>query len=122
MGKGAYMTIVNGSSQNVELGISNVQCMYEDHFPPLQKFLPTGQSIVSAYIEAKASGSCAFENSHFTLDVTSNSGSVGMKFTESGNTWSVDSTKVIGAGLQVTGASQVAGDQYQIVVTVTNAP
>ena len=76
MGYGAYMNIVNTTDQPVTTTVGDMNCMYDDGdegsniqawanvtIPPKGES-PGGQG---QYVEAKGSGSCAFESSWFEI-------------------------------------------------------
>ena len=76
MGYGANMTVTNRSTSIVTTGVSSQTCMYDNgddgsnvSFFNNIAILPNSSapSGGSQYIEAKSSGSCAFEASSFTL-------------------------------------------------------
>lgn len=78
MGFGARMVVVNNDTKSHKLTISNINCMYDngDEGSNLQVWnnvtiapftsIPT---IGTQYIEVKASGSCAFQTSTFTVNI-----------------------------------------------------
>lgn len=127
MGKGAYVTIQNESTQALTLSYSNLNCMFQNgdegsNFGPISGAVKPGASRPAGgaqYIEAKASGSCAFETSTFNMNIQCPGGTLTLNFSESGNTWRVDNAHVVAAGLQASTAIQ-SGDQYHINVVVAD--
>ena len=73
MGTGADVTIYNQTSSPFTVTLSHVKCMYKkgEHGSELQNFndlsISSYSSSPSTYVEAKASGGCAFDQSAFTL-------------------------------------------------------
>lgn len=127
MGYGAFMNVVNNRSEPILLFITDVACMFDngDEGSNLSLFnnakvagessLPAGGG--TQYIEAKASGSCFFNDSTFTVKVE-NSGTqtiIGhVAFTDSGQNWTYknDNEDVIDV------YCNNSGDQARITVTV----
>lgn len=78
MGYGAFMNVVNNRSAPIRLFVTDVTCMYDngESGSNLSLFDNTTVAATSElpgghgeYIEVKASGSCFFESSTFTLKV-----------------------------------------------------
>lgn len=78
MGFGAYMVVANQDDRDHQLTVNNINCMYDngDEGSNLQVWnnvtIKAGSNIPATgkqYIEVKASGSCAFETSSFTLNI-----------------------------------------------------
>lgn len=93
------MTIVNNSSKTVTTSISSQNCMYDNgddgsnlsFFNNLTITASTTQpsSGQGQYIEAKASGSCDFEDSTFALVVSGlDTSDDTLNFTDSDESWS----------------------------------
>jgi len=97
MGYGAHMSIKNNSSKTVKINISAQNCMYDNGaegsrlavFNDLTiKAFTSVPSTGGQYIEAKASGSCAFSASTFDLKITGlNEDAFIVGFRESGNNY-----------------------------------
>jgi hypothetical protein len=126
MGYGAYMTVINNRTEAIHLYITDVQCMYDngDDGSNLSLFnnavvQPTSQlpSGSGQYIEAKASGSCFFDDSTFTVKIEDNSNSaiIGhVAFSDSSENWNYtnDNEDVIDVYVNN------SGDQAVINITV----
>jgi hypothetical protein len=126
MGYGAYMTVKNNRSGAIHLYITDVQCMYDngDEGSNLSLFnnaVVNGSSQLpgsgSQYIEAKASGSCFFDDSKFTVKIEDNSNEaiIGhVAFDDSSENWSYtnDNEDVIDVYVNN------SGDQAIIIITV----
>jgi hypothetical protein len=80
MGYGAHMTVVNKSTKGVTTYVNDQNCMYDNGtegswlskfnnlaLAPFKSFPESGKGM---YIETKASGMCAFENSSFSLKIS----------------------------------------------------
>lgn len=126
MGYGAYMTVKNNRSGAIHLYITDVQCMYDggDEGSDLSLFnnavvnggaqLPGGSG---QYIEAKASGSCFFDDSKFTVKIEDNSNEaiIGhVAFDDNAESWNYtnDNEDVIDVYVNN------SGDQAIITITV----
>ncbi|MBU2705981.1 hypothetical protein KCM76_08300 [Zooshikella marina] len=92
MGYGAFVHITNGTDQLLQVKTKNDTCMYgtgnwsEVIFP--------GQEYPSQYIEARASGACAFSPSSVEYSIESVSASgynqiASLTLTEQSNNWGV---------------------------------
>jgi hypothetical protein len=109
MGFGAYMTINNTTAAAVTTLINNVKCMYDNgqEGSNLSLFnnatiaartqLPAGKG---QYIEVKASGGCAFESSHFTVQLKSGGA---VEISESSNNYHGKSVPGIGVNINNSG-------------------
>jgi hypothetical protein len=85
MGYGAYMTVINNRTEAIHLYITDVQCMYDDghdgselslfNDAVLQPNTKLPNNDKGQYIEAKASGTCFFDNSQFTVKIEDDSNS-----------------------------------------------
>jgi hypothetical protein len=126
MGYGAFMNVINNRSEPILLFITDVACMYDngDQGSNLSLFnnakvattssLPPGGT---QYIEAKASGGCAFSDSTFTVKVEDSSTQtiIGhVAFDDPGQNWTYrnDNEDVIDV------YCNNSGDQARITVTV----
>ncbi len=79
MGYGAFMRVINTTDGDITLTVGDMNCMYDDgsQGSNLQVFnnvtLQPDVSVPSGgkqYIEAVASGACAFEESYFYINVS----------------------------------------------------
>jgi hypothetical protein len=129
MGKGAYVNIYNSAAQDVEVSYSDFDCMYESgkegsNFEPITGLISSGKSLPPTgkqYIEAKASGLCAFETSTFTMKLkNSNGDTLSFDFKESGNTWRVNRTQTNKGDLRADVLINEDGGQYNISIIVSN--
>lgn len=91
MGYGSFLTINNQASVPVKSFVQQQTCMYDkghsgsnlDYFNDLT--ISAGGSTPRKYIEAKASGDCAFSNSSFTIRIMKGDSHFDMKFTDVSN-------------------------------------
>jgi len=127
MGYGGYMKIVNNSSKTVTTNISKQDCMYDngDEGSNLSFFnnltinsfdtQPSGGG-KGQYIEAKASGSCFFDNSTFTLTIKGLNPTVpNLNFVDPGDNWSCS-----GQPDNVNVDINNSGPQATIVITLSD--
>lgn len=121
MGQGAYLTIYN-NDQNYEAKVTfgSFNCMNDD---PQDTNVSAGSQSARQYLEAKASGSCAFETSSFTMSVNINNAGCQFNFTESSWAWSVDggttaSEKAGNDTVSVKVTQNGEGNQDVIVVSI----
>lgn len=126
MGYGAFMKVVNNRTASLLLFITDVDCMYDngDDGSHLDRFnnakVPGGGSCPAdgtTYIEAKASGSCFFDDSKFTVKIedADTQTIIGrVAFTDSSQHWnySNDNPDVIDVNCNN------SGDQARITITV----
>jgi len=126
MGYGAFMNVVNNRSEPILLFITDVECMYDngDEGSNLSLFNNAKVAGTSSlppsgtqYIEAKASGSCAFNDSAFTVKIedSSTQNIIGhVAFDDPGQNWTYknDNEDVIDVYCNNSGA------QARITVTV----
>ena len=129
MGKGAHVSIQNSSQNQLDVSYSDFNCMYTDgdegsNFGPVSGSVGSGASLPESgrqYIEAKASGLCAFDTSSFTMTLKEPGGnSLRFNFRESGNTWRVDKSQQVKGDLRVDVAVNQDGDQYNISVIASD--
>jgi hypothetical protein len=127
MGYGAFMTVVNNRAGQVLTFVTDVDCMYDngDEGSNLSLFndakIEAGGSLPGGgngqYIEAKASGSCFFNPSTFTLKVedAATATIIGhVVFTDNSQNWTYenDNQDVIDV------YCNNSGDQARIKVTI----
>jgi hypothetical protein len=105
MGKGLMVNITNNLKDDLITEVIAEKCVYNiDRLNNLN--IQPNQSSSEIYVEAKASGSCAFESSFFTLHFKNASkliGSIGME--EKDKKWSVQNysfniTQILNEGSQ----------------------
>jgi len=130
MGKGAYVTIQNETSNELTTECENKHCMFDggkegSNLSNLEGSIASGGSLPNAggrqYIEAKASGGCFFGSSSFQLYFSAHDETfVNITLIESGNVWSVDHTYVTKGNLAVTTGIEKDGSQYRINIVATN--
>jgi hypothetical protein len=139
MGKGAYVRIANASGTAVNVGYYGQSCMQPDgtdnsNFGAITGVVRPGQALPASgqpgYIEADASGSCAFQPSYFKMNLDiegSAGGSTTYSFMCTNNTWTLNdgssySTQTSGGvTVAVTIGLPESGDQYYITVVATDA-
>lgn len=118
MGYGAYMNVTNTTGNAITTLINDVNCMYDNGQEGSNLSLFNNASIAAGqtlpggqgqYIEAKASGSCAFQASNFTVQIV---GGPSVQITESGNNYYGNSVPGIGVNINN------SGDQAIITLTV----
>jgi hypothetical protein len=127
MGYGAFMNVVNNRGQALRLFVTNVECMYDNGAEGSNLSLfnnavvpATGALPASGtqYIEVKASGSCAFDDSTFNLKVTDDSDQAIIgeaDFVESDNNWDLGkNTNEDVINVMINNS----GDQARITVTI----
>jgi hypothetical protein len=121
MGQGAYLTIYN-NDQNYQAGVTfgSFSCMNDN--PQDTTVQPGGQS-ARQYLEAKASGGCAFDTSSFAMTVNINNANCQFNFTESDWAWYVDNgtaaqEKVANDTVSVKVTQNGEGNQDLIAVTI----
>lgn len=131
MGKGAFVKIGNVSDQSVTVSYSSMNCMYDggdenSNFAPITGVIKSGDALPpngAQYIEAKASGGCAFEASTFNMDFSVGSSSASLAFKESNNNYSVNGSNaatITVGGLNVWAALWEPDDQFRIMVLISN--
>jgi hypothetical protein len=129
MGYGAFMRVTNNRKTDIQLFVTNVQCMYDngEEGSNLSLFnnaiVPASQALPvpggnGQYIEVKASGGCFFETSTFNLKVEDvvNHVEIGeADFSEDDENWSLaDNTNKDVIDVMINNS----GDQAQIAITV----
>lgn len=121
MGYGAFMKVKNDLSVPIHLLVQDVDCMYDggEQGSNLSLFhdvdLQPGQSLPASgtqYIEAKASGGCAFAPSKFTLNVV-DVGTIGIE-DDSENYFVANNTDPNALSANINNS----GQQAQITITV----
>ncbi len=125
MGYGAHMSIKNNSSKTIKTNISAQECMYDNGsegsrlslFNELTiKAFTSVPSTGGQYIEAKASGSCAFSTSTFDLKITGlNKDAFAVNFSETVNTYYCKNQPS-----NVDVSIDNSGDQAFIIITLTD--
>jgi hypothetical protein len=102
MGYGAQMSVTSNRTEALRTFITDVNCMYDngDEGSDLSVFnnavINSKSTLGPQYIEAKGSGSCFFESSNFSLQVTEDSdGSIIgiVVFQDSDENWAVASNE-----------------------------
>lgn len=126
MGYGAFLQVVNNRAGQVLTFITDVDCMYDngDEGSNLSLFndaeIEAGASLPAGsgqYIEAKASGSCFFNDSTFTIKVedAATATIIGhVAFTDSGQNWTYDNDNQDVLDVYCNNS----GDQARITVTI----
>lgn len=125
MGKGAFVQIHNACAASFDVSYANFNCMYQhgdegSNFAPISGSVAPGANLPSSgaqYIEAKASGSCAFDSSNFTMNIQGPGGAISLPFFENDNTWYGPGSYLVGEGLSAF-VSVSSGHQYRISVSV----
>lgn len=128
MGAGALIKIKNQSQEHLKISYSNINCVHQNgdqgsDFAPISGTVMPNQSLPASgeqYIEAEASGLCAFKTSTFTINFQGNNGTLFAKFDESNRTWRVDRNKIIGVRLYVYTQVIEIGDCYNINIVILN--
>ena len=111
MGKGAYVTIQNETSNELTTECENKHCMFDGG--------KEGSNLSN--LEGKASGGCFLKNSSVQLYFSAHDETfVNITLIESGNVWSVDHTYVTKGNLAVTTGIEKDGSQYRINIVATN--
>jgi hypothetical protein len=126
MGKGLFLSIHNDTTGPIDVSYSNFNCVYQNgdsgsDFRPIQGSLAPGNSFGRQYLEAKASGGCAFETSTFTMNLKANHTDLSIHFSESSQTWSVNGSSFYSGNLEVQASMEPVGGQYECLVTIKDA-
>jgi hypothetical protein len=127
MGKGLFLSIDNQSTRSVDVSYSDFNCVYTNgdsgsDFRPIQGSLAPGKNFGRQYIEAKASGACAFQGSTFAMSLKVDQTTLRVVFSEGSNTWSVNPPSFHEANpVEVFASMRPSGDQYECVITIKDA-